>query len=234
MHFFYAPNITLPEYFLNEEESKHCINVLRLRNNALINLVDGEGGFYTAEIINAHPKKCAVKILESKLEYGKSKFHLHIAIAPPKNIQRFEWFLEKATEIGVSEITPLLCEFSEKKFMKMERLKKILISAMKQSEQAYLPVLNEQTKLKQVVNLPFAGQKFIAHCHNERKELIPHLYKKHKNVLVLIGPEGDFSPQEVAYALANSCSPISLGNHRLRTETAGIIACNVLNLLNDI
>ena len=153
MHLFYTPDITTNEYTLPEEESKHCIKVLRLEVGNEIFLIDGKGGFYRCEIIQAQPKRCEVRCVEKTEEYGKRAFHIHIAIAPTKNIERIEWFLEKCTEIGIDEITPLLCDHSERKVIKEDRLEKVIISAMKQSLKAYLPKLNPLTEFSRFVKI---------------------------------------------------------------------------------
>jgi 16S rRNA (uracil1498-N3)-methyltransferase len=175
-----------------------------------------------------------VQIINHIKDYEKLYFSPHIAIAPTKNIERLEWFLEKATEIGIKEITPVLCEHSERKIINMERLEKIIVSAMKQSLKTYIPVLNPLTRFTDFVSKPFNGQKFIAHCtEGIRSELI-HSYVKQSESLILIGPEGDFSPKEIEFAKSNGFIEISLGKSRLRTETAGIVACHTINLLNNI
>jgi len=233
MHLFYTPDLTDTIYTLNEQESKHCIKVLRLTTNDMVQLIDGKGGFYTAKIVEPNPKKCTVEIIETKKEYEKRNHRLHIAIAPTKNNDRLEWFLEKATEIGIDEITPVICEHSERKVIKPERLEKILISAMKQSLKAYKPRLNELVRYSDFIKRPFAGEKFIAHCEDTNKSFLKNKYTVARDVLILIGPEGDFSPVEIDEARQHDFTEISLGNSRLRTETAGVVACHTINLLNE-
>lgn len=233
MQLFYVPNISGAEVILNETESKHAIRVLRLNEGDQIELIDGKGGFYRARITNANPKKCKLSIIDSQTEFGKKDFHLHIAIAPTKNIDRTEWFLEKCTEIGIDEITPLLSEHSERKVIKPERLEKILVSAMKQSVKAYLPRLNELTKLSDLLQQATETKKYIAHCIEGEKPHLKNVVKPGEKVLILIGPEGDFSPEEVNLALQSGFKAISLGDARLRTETAGVVACHIVNLAND-
>ena len=233
MQLFYVPNISGDKVVLNDVESKHAVRVLRLNEGTAVELVDGAGGFYTAEITDANPKKCKLAITEIQKDFGKKNFRLHMAVAPTKNIDRFEWFLEKATEIGIDEITPLLCEHSERKVIKPERLEKILISAMKQSLKAYLPKLNELTTFKNFISETTEMQKFIAHCYDGEKSHLKNAITTHSNALVLIGPEGDFSPEEVGLAFAGGFTAVSLGNARLRTETAGIVACHIVNLANE-
>ena len=233
MQLFYVPDISGAEVILNETESKHAIRVLRLKEGDEIELVDGKGGFYKARIQNANPKKCQLSIIESQTDFGKKDFHLHIAIAPTKNIDRTEWFLEKCTEIGIDEVTPLLSEHSERKVIKPERLEKILVSAMKQSVKAYLPKLNGLTKLSDLLSQATETKKFIAHCNEGEKPHLKNVVKPGDKVLILIGPEGDFSPEEVTLALEYGFEAISLGNARLRTETAGVVACHIVNLANE-
>jgi len=233
MQLFYTPDISGNIYTLNETESKHCVRVLRLQENDTIQLIDGKGGFYRAMISDPNPKKCTVKIIETQKEFGKRNHYLHIAIAPTKNIDRFEWFLEKATEIGIDEITPILCEHSERKTIKLERLEKIIISAVKQSLKAYKPKLNELTLFKDFIDKDFNEDKFIAHCEENKKLLLKKAYHKNQNTIILIGPEGDFSPEEILNAKKAQFKEISLGESRLRTETAGVIACHTINLLNE-
>lgn len=233
MHIFYTPDITGNNYTLNETESKHCIRVLRLEQGSEITLVDGRGGFFTAQITDPNPKRCAVKVISSELNFGLRNFWVHVAIAPTKNIERIEWFLEKATEIGVDHITPLLCRFSERKEIKSERLEKVMVSAMKQSLKAYLPQLDPLTRFNDFISQPFEGQKFIAHCDEQHRDLLKKMILPNQQYLILIGPEGDFSPEEISQAIQAGFHPVSLGDSRLRTETAGVVACHTFNLLNE-
>lgn len=233
MQLFYVPHITKNEIVLDEAESKHAIRVLRLNAGDKVQIVDGKGGFYTAEITEPQPKKCKLIITESTREFGKRNFSLHMAIAPTKNNDRFEWFLEKATEIGIGEITPLLCERSERKTVKPERLEKVLISAMKQSVKAFLPKMNPMTPLGEFLEESIASQKFIAHCNEGNKNHLKNEIIAKGSVMVLIGPEGDFSSEEVEQAEKSGFVSVSLGNSRLRTETAGVVACHIVNLANE-
>ena len=169
MHIFYTPELSGKTYILDETESKHCVRVLRLEKGDEITLVDGRGGFFTADISDPNPKRCAVHVTKSELNFGLRNFQVHVAIAPTKNMDRIEWFLEKATEIGISRVTPLLCRFSERKEIKHDRLEKVMVSAMKQSLKAYLPQLDELTKFSDFVWQPFDGQKFIAHCEEQHR-----------------------------------------------------------------
>jgi len=232
MHLFYTPDITLPDYSLSEEESKHAIRVLRLQLNDEVILVDGKGGKYTAQITDVNPKKTILKITHSQQEFGKRNHYLHIAVAPTKNIERLEWFLEKATELGIDTITPIICDRSERKEVKTDRLNKIIISAVKQSIKAYHPLLNEAISFKQFIEPGFEGAGFIAHCMEGEKPLLAQLIKPQGHYTILIGPEGDFTPQELTLAQAAGYTGISLGEARLRTETAALVACFEINMLN--
>jgi 16S rRNA (uracil1498-N3)-methyltransferase len=233
MHIFYTPDISGNTFILDETESKHCIRVLRLEKGDEITLVDGRGGYYLAEINDPNPKRCMVEVVRSEKKFGLKNFQVHIAIAPTKNIERMEWFLEKATEIGINRIIPLLCQHSERKEIKPERLEKVMVSAMKQSLKAYLPQLDELTKFSDLIRQPFDGQKFIAHCEDQHRDLLKNQIVPNQKTLILIGPEGDFSPEEIQAAIQAGFKPVSLGNSRLRTETAGVIACHTVNLMNE-
>jgi 16S rRNA (uracil1498-N3)-methyltransferase len=234
MQLFYTPDInpSLPQYFLSEEESKHAVRVLRLVVGDELTLIDGKGGFYKAEIKDAHPKRTILQISAVTTEFNKRNHYLHIAIAPTKNLDRVEWFLEKATEIGIDEISLIICQRSERKEAKTERLDKIITSAIKQSIKAYHPVLNAAVPLNQFLKQPFDGQKFMAHCDEGEKVGLAQVIKPYSRYLILIGPEGDFSPAEVDYALQNGYKAITLGESRLRTETAALAACFEVNFLN--
>ncbi|MDE5701647.1 MAG: 16S rRNA (uracil(1498)-N(3))-methyltransferase [Bacteroides sp.] len=232
MHVFYTPDIqTCAE--LPTEEAQHCVRVLRLNIGDRITLTDGKGHFYNAEISAATNKRCTVNILETIYQEPLWQGHLHVAMAPTKNMDRTEWFAEKATEIGFDELTFLNCRFSERKVIKTERISKILVSAIKQSLKARLPKLNEMTDFNTFISQPFKGQKFIAHCYEGEKPLLKDVLQKGKDALVLIGPEGDFSEEEVKKAIENGFLPISLGKSRLRTETAALAACHIMNLQNQ-
>jgi 16S rRNA (uracil1498-N3)-methyltransferase len=233
MHLFYAPDIdnnTL--YTLNEEESKHCARVLRLKINDEVILVDGRGGYYKGFISDDNYKRCTVTIDEKKENYGKRNQYLHIAIAPTKNIERTEWFIEKATEIGIDEISLISCSNSERQIVKTERLEKVIVSAMKQSVKAYKPILNELISFKNFISKDYSSsKKCIAHCYDMPKELLKNIYSKDLRTLILIGPEGDFTKDEVELANKYSFQSVSLGESRLRTETAALLACATINIL---
>lgn len=230
---FYAPNI-LNLLTLPQEESNHCVKVLRKKEGDEILITDGKGHFFDSLIIDAHPKHCLVEIVNTTLKPKGWSNYLHIAFAPTKNMDRVEWFAEKATEIGIDELSLLLCRYSERKEVKNQRIEKILVSAMKQSQKATLPKLNEMMSFVEFVKQPFDGQKFIAHCYADNtKQLLKKAYCKNENVLILIGPEGDFSEQEVDLAKSNGFTPISLGESRLRAETAALVSCNTIQIINQ-
>ena len=232
MHVFYTPDIqTRAE--LPEEEAAHALRVLRLQAGDEVTLTDGKGNFYRAEISTASNKRCLVNVLETLPQAPLWKGHLHIAMAPTKNMDRTEWFAEKATEIGLDELTFLNCRYSERKVIKTERIHKILVAAIKQSLKARLPQLNEMTDFNRFIRQSFNGQKFIAHCYPGEKLLLKDCLRRGEDALVLIGPEGDFSEEEVEEALAQGFRPISLGPSRLRTETAALVACHLMNLANQ-
>ena len=234
MNVFYVPHCTgSAEIQLDENESNHCVKVLRLRNDEIITLVDGVGGLFRAKIIDAHHKKCRVEIIESTFN-PKPTPYVHIAIAPTKNSERFEWFVEKAIEIGVGMITPLLCEKSERKVINLERIEKIVVSAMKQSLNLHKTILNEMTAFPVAAKTLQQKQNFIAHCENTNKEALKHACKAKTDTLIFIGPEGDFSPKEIELAGTCGFTAVSLGDTRLRTETAGIVACHSIRFLNEI
>ncbi|WP_423147535.1 16S rRNA (uracil(1498)-N(3))-methyltransferase [Rubrolithibacter danxiaensis] len=232
MHLFYTPDITSENYTLNEEESRHCAKVLRLEKGDVVYLIDGKGGLYTAEIADSHPKHTELRITTAEKEYGKRNHYLHLAVAPTKNIDRFEWFLEKATEIGIDAITPIICDRSERKEIKTERLNRVITAAVKQSLKAYHPHLNEPVKLKHFLNRQIAGQKFIAHCINGEKSALKKQLVPNGTYTILIGPEGDFTPEEINLSAEFEFIPITLGNSRLRTETAALEACFEVNFMN--
>lgn len=233
MQLFYTQNIDGNLAIFEEEEARH-IKVLRKAVGDVLHFVDGKGGMYKGEIIEVHKKQCTLSILEHTPAYNQRKVKLHIAIAPTKNIARLEWFLEKATEIGIDEITPILCDRSERKKIRIDRLEKITLSAMKQSIKSYLPKLNELTHLNDFVKMENKDLKYIAYCNDDALIHLKKEYSSTDNVTIMIGPEGDFSPKEISLALENGYKGVSLGDSRLRTETAGIVACHIVNLLNEL
>lgn len=233
MQLFYTPDINQDFYTFSKEESQHCIKVLRKKNMDTIHLVDGKGNLYTANIIDSNPKACKIEITKVESEYQKPDHYLHIAVAPTKNSDRLEWFLEKATEIGINEITPIICDRSERKVVKIDRLNKVLVSAMKQSLKAYLPKLNDPISFNEFISKETDANKFIANCFEKNKtELSQFNLKRNKN-LVLIGPEGDFTEKENLQAKEFQFQAIMLGKSRLRTETAALVACHTINLQNQ-
>lgn len=234
MQLFFAPDCAADFYSFNKEESNHIIKVLRKNVGDFLYLTDGTGKLYKCSIVDNHPKNCSVKILEVVENFGKRTYYLHVAIAPTKNISRFEWFLEKATEIGIDEITPLLCEHSERTVVKTERLNKVIVSAMKQSLKAYHPKLNEAVKFNDFISSDIPGEKYIAFKDEQYNSHLASLYSKGKSATILIGPEGDFSDPEVKSAISHDFQPVSLGQYRLRTETAGIAASHTIALLNEV
>ena len=231
MHIFYTPEIATKQE-LPAEEARHCTKVLRLTEGDCIQLTDGLGSFYQAQITLATPKKCLFEIINCS-EQPMHAPYIHLAMGPTKNMDRNEWVAEKATEIGFNELSFINCRYSERKQIKEERIRKILVAAMKQSKHAFLPKLNTMTAFEQFISQPFSGEKFIAHCYQEEQKTLKELYTPGKDVLILIGPEGDFSPEEIQLALQYGFQPISLGKSRLRTETAAIYACSTINVINQ-
>lgn len=226
MQLFFEPDIA--RGYLSEEESQHAVKVLRLQSGDEISIIDGRGGLHQAKITVPYPQKCGFSILESISAYGKRNYKLHIAIAPTKNIDRFEWFVEKAVEVGIDEITPLICRFSERKVLKTERIEKIIVSASKQSLKAYVPKLNETISFADFLKQNHDQSAcFIAHCYDNEKHEFNSLIQTYDDILILIGPEGDFSESEVKDSLAKGFKAVSLGSSRLRTETAGVVACTL-------
>jgi len=229
MNLFYSPQIEGDVFVLDETESKHAIRVLRLSRDDQVVLIDGRGGWYEASIEEDHPKRCSLRIQSFTPDFQPLPYHLHLAVSPTKNMDRFEWFLEKATEIGISEITPLICRRSERKQVKPERLERILVSAMKQSLKAYKPTLNPPSGIEDFLLTEREGSKGIAHCYPTDRKGISDLDRSGSYTL-LIGPEGDFTEEEVEGAIRADYSPFSLGDSRLRTETAGIYICAAISL----
>lgn len=235
MHRFYAPDIETVN-LLQEEEAQHCVRVLRLKEGDQVEVVDGKGHLFLCEIVSANHKNCAVSIVEKTDVAPHWGCRLTVVIAPTKNIDRFEWMLEKSVEMGVDRIIPVLCRYSERKQLKTERLNKILVSAMKQSLKATLPQLDELTPVMDVINsVGKDGQRFIAYCDKEipRRDLVKE-YKKGSDVVIMIGPEGDFSKEEIRAALDAGFVPVTLGKSRLRTETAGVFAVAAVHTINQL
>ena len=234
MQLFYNPNINenTESFSFDKEESKHIVKVMRKKGGDILHVTNGLGFLFTTEIILGSDIKCTVKIVSFE-KYPLPKYQLHLAVAPTKMNDRYEWFLEKATEMGISEITPIICDHSERKFVKTDRFDKIIQSAMKQSLQVYLPKLNEPITFKDFLKTTPAGLLLIAHCEETDKKSLKSVLKTNENVTLLIGPEGDFSIKEIALALEKKYVPVSLGNTRLRTETAAIVACHSVVFVNS-
>lgn len=234
MQLFYSPDITPPLYTLSEEESGHCVRVLRLKEGDSLHITDGKGTLYRAEVEDAHPKHCTIRIVEEHREWEKRPYSLTVAVAPTKNIDRIEWFVEKATECGIDRIVPILCDHSERKVIKGERLEKIAISAMKQSLKAYLPTIEPLTPIRELLAEPFDGVRLIAHCEEDMERIfMGNLIDKGDNVMVLIGPEGDFSKEEIVAARKAGFREVTLGKERLRTETAALAAAMFTAFVNN-
>jgi 16S rRNA (uracil1498-N3)-methyltransferase len=219
--------------FLDKEESHHAIKVLRLQAGAEVIVTDGKGKWCEGTLTEAHSKGCVIKIAKTEIQ-PERKVRLHVAIAPTKNIDRLEWFLEKATECGIDEITPIFCTNSERTVIKPDRLQKVLVAAMKQSQRAHLPNLNPALAFGKFVENNFDGNKFVAHCHPGEKLPIKSALKQSQDTLILIGPEGDFTSEEVELAFSRGFEPVSLGNFRLRTETAAVVSCVCFNFANEM
>lgn len=236
MNVFYCPTITGNEALLSPEESTHCIRVLRLAKGDKVQLIDGKGGMFEARISVPDAKQCRLELQGTIIHQKNRDFSLHIAIAPTKSMQRFEWFVEKAVEIGIDTITPLLCQRSERRVLKTDRLHKLILSTMKQAVIPCLPVLNQLTDLRSFLAAfnESPGCCFIAHCAETERKTLKNAVIPGSDVTVLIGPEGDFSPDEIGLAANNGFIPVTLGPNRLRTETAGIVACSTAFLCNEV
>ena len=235
MQLFYTPNIekTDKQIVFPKDESRHIAKVLRKNAGDTLKVTNGKGSLFTAEIIEANPKQCLAKVIKVEEEASKP-YRLHLVVAPTKMNDRYEWFLEKATEIGIDEITPIICDHSERKTIKLNRYERVLQSAMKQSLHYRLPMLNEAISFSEFITTETEGQKFIAHCEDGMERFsLKNQAKSQENITILIGPEGDFSPEEIKLALKNNWKPVSLGESRLRTETAAIVACHTVALINQ-
>lgn len=217
---------------LNEDESLHCVKVLRHKVGDSIQVIDGNGMRAVGKIEAAHAKQCAVSLIQKELVNPTRNYRLHVAIAPTKNIERIEWFVEKAVEIGIDEISFIKCKNSERTVVKDERIKKVAEAALKQSQQTYMPKINPLADLKEFIKIHTSDIMLIAHCEKENKQFIKHYISPHKSFIVLIGPEGDFTKEEITMALTANYMPMSLGESRLRTETAGLFTCNAFAAIN--
>ncbi|KAF2078749.1 MULTISPECIES: 16S rRNA (uracil(1498)-N(3))-methyltransferase [Flavobacterium] len=234
MQLFFNPNIdeTTESFSFDKEESRHIIKVLRKKDADILHVTNGFGLLFETQITLASDNKCTVEVL-SITNAEKPKFHLHLAVAPTKMNDRFEWFLEKATEIGIQEITPIFCDRSERKVINRDRFEKIILSAMKQCNETFLPKLNEAISFKEFIKQKQNGLQLIAHCEETDKKSLKEVLKPNEDVTILIGPEGDFSEKEIALALENNYNPVTLGNTRLRTETAAVVACHSVVFFNE-
>lgn len=234
MQVFYAPNCQVGFFPLQEEESKHVVRVLRMKQGDPVYVVDGKGKLFEGIIYEPHLKHCILQINRVTDNFEKRNYRLHMAISPLKSVDRFEWFIEKAIEIGIDEITPVICSRTEKKNVNIDRLNRIIESAMKQSLKAYHPVLNDVCKLEKFIIRTDESQKGIAYCGEGEKRFIGEVFSTNSNYTILIGPEGDFTSEEFSMALQNGYNGISLGQSRLRTETAGVVACHAMAYLNHL
>src|SRR6478609_2715965 len=234
MQLFYNPTIneTTETFSFDKEESKHIIKVLRKKDGDILHVTNGLGLLFKTEITLASDNKCTVQIIAVE-KTETPKYKLHLAVAPTKMNDRYEWFLEKATEIGIHEITPVICDRSERKVINAERFEKIILSAMKQCNQMFLPKLNPAITLKEFIKKEIAGEKLIAHCEETNKKSLKSILKTQTDYTLLIGPEGDFSNKEIELALESNYIPVSLGETRLRTETAAIVACHSVVYTNE-
>lgn len=234
MQLFYNPDIntTTSSLTFDKIESRHIVRVLRKKESDVLHITNGKGFLFEAEITIASDKKCVAEIISYQEKSKPWDYYLHIAIAPTKNNDRLEWFLEKATEIGIDEITPIICNNSERRVVKLERFEKIIQAAMKQSLKFTLPKLNTPIKFNDFINQDFEGKVCIAHCEEQDKKYLKEIVKPNEKTTILIGPEGDFSLDEIKKALDKKYAPISLGESRLRTETAGLVAVHTVSFLN--
>lgn len=234
MQIFYAPDIKGKEYILSESESKHCIRVLRMSKGDSVKLIDGRGNLYEGVISNPDQKRCVISVLNTITDFERRNYNLHIAISPIKNSDRFEWFIEKSVEIGTGEITPIICHNTEKQTIKADRTDNLIISAMKQSLKSEKTGLNNSVPFNQFIGKEFKGTKMIAHCNESfSRQKINDVYKKGSNAVILIGPEGDFTPEEIKLATDHGFVSVHLGKSRLRTETAGVAACHSIYFINQ-
>lgn len=235
MQLFYNDSLKEDSTDLNfsREESKHITKVLRKKEGDTLHITNGHGILFTAILSFANQSKCVAKI-ETSIKKPSRNYRIHLAVAPTKMNDRYEWFLEKATEFGIDEITPIICDHSERTVIKEERFQRILISAMKQSLQCYLPKLNKAITLTEFINHKHEGELFIAHCEDGEKKSLHHLLQPRMNATILIGPEGDFSINEISLALANKYNSITLGNTRLRTESAAIAVVHSAAIINNL
>lgn len=234
MNVFFLSDAKLGMISLPEEESKHCVKVLRMKEGDRFCVSNGKGSLFDAELLDANPKKAVASLYNEYAGYDNKDFVLEIAIAPTKSNDRIEWFLEKATEIGIDKVKLFASCHSERKVANVDRFRKVMIAALKQSIKSKLPLIEDVVSLETLVKQPFDGKKYIAYISENVTEQLCDIYKKGDNVLILIGPEGDFSPEEVRVAMDYGFIPVSLGHARLRTETAALVACHTVQLINQM
>ena len=234
MNVFYLPEAKIGTMVMPEDESKHCVKVLRMEVGERFCVTNGKGSLFDAQLVEAMPKHAVIELSNERAGYDNAPYKIEIAVAPTKLNERMEWFLEKATEIGISRVRLFTSYHSERREANVERFRKVMIAAMKQSIKSNLPIIDEIVSFENLVKQPFDGQKFIAWIDDDVTEQLCDLYQKGQNALVLIGPEGDFSKEEVALAKQNGFVPVSLGEARLRTETAALVSCHTLNLINQM
>lgn len=234
MNYFYHPSLdnSVSQFSLPPEESRHIVKVLRRQAGDRLAITNGKGYLFHAEILEANPKRCTARVLEA-MKTPPPHYELHLAVAPPKRVERFQWFLEKATEIGVSRIIPLICDRSERETLPVDRLQRVIQEAMKQSLQTFLPELEEPVAFSAYLEREQPALRFIAHCEEGDKTDLKRRVAADKDAVVLIGPEGDFTPAEIRAASERGFVPVSLGKNRLRTETAALVACMTINMINN-
>jgi 16S rRNA (uracil1498-N3)-methyltransferase len=234
MQVFYSPAFSPDNPFLPEEESRHCVKVLRKNAGDTVQITDGRGNLFTAALVVPDARQCELRILDTRENFGRRNYRIHLAVAPTKNADRTEWLVEKCVEIGVDRISFLACERSERKVFKTDRVERIAVSAMKQSLKAYLPEIDEMQPYRTFVTREHTGEKFIAHLAEEGpRDLLVQAAPKNATYCILIGPEGDFTAEEVRLAIDYGFQPVSLGDSRLRTETAGLVACHIMHVINS-
>ena len=233
MPIFYHPDITSGIVSLDAEESRHCVKVLRLREGDSVSVADGRGTLCRCRIVSADARECVVEAVETEEHYRQRPFRLHLAVAPTTNMARIEWLVEKAVEIGVDEFTPVICQHSERGVLKTDRLEKIAISAMKQSLRASLPVIHGATSLSDLLSSNLPQQRLVCYCEGNQRQSLHQVYARGHDAVILIVPEGDFAPSEIAHAMEAGFVPVTLGDTRLRTETAALYALSALNFINE-
>lgn len=236
MQLFYAPDITLPEYLMNDEESRHALKVLRLGIGDTLTATDGRGNMHHCRISAIEQRRCRIEILSTQAEFERRSYHLTMAVAPTKNIDRYEWFLEKATEIGCDRFVAIECDHSERRIVKNEREERVITAAVKQSLKAYHPTFEAMVPFADFIAQPHEGRRFIAHCGDAvaTKRYLASTLCKGESATILIGPEGDFSPEEVKAAVALGFEEITLGTQRFRTETAATVAVDMVAIVNSL